>query len=259
MNTFKNREDILIKRTNNQSINLNKMNANNNKSMNSKKTQSSTPYCKVCEDAKQPKHVVTSHSVRKNGVVVCPTLLSQQCRYCHKSGHTVKYCVEQKKRQEQQEHQQRQEEHQRQARQQQQRPILPVQNAYSSLYDSDEEDAPSQEQEQEQEQRSSMTEEDITRWEFQQSINQNNIEAAKARASTNWSGSYAAACLKPKADSAPAPVKQLPAVITAPVKPYIPIYATVKYDPTKPKSWTNYDLYSSDEEDEDEEVEDTAW
>ena len=33
----------------------------------------------------------------------------------------------------------------------------------------------------------------------------------------------------------------------------IPMYATMKYDPSKPKSWTNYDLNSSDEEEDEEE------
>lgn len=49
--------------------------------------------CKVCADAKKPEKVVTSHFTKnKNGVVVCPTLLEQECRYCHKKGHTVKFC-----------------------------------------------------------------------------------------------------------------------------------------------------------------------
>lgn len=43
-------------------------------------------------DANKPKSVYSSHSVRQNGVVVCPTLLSQECKYCHKKGHTVKFC-----------------------------------------------------------------------------------------------------------------------------------------------------------------------
>jgi hypothetical protein len=48
--------------------------------------------CKVCMDANKPKSVYTSHRVKQNGVVVCPTLLSQECKYCHKKGHTVKFC-----------------------------------------------------------------------------------------------------------------------------------------------------------------------
>jgi len=48
--------------------------------------------CKVCMDANKPKEVYSSHRVKQNGVVVCPTLLSQECRYCRKKGHTVKFC-----------------------------------------------------------------------------------------------------------------------------------------------------------------------
>jgi len=35
----------------------------------------------------------TSHWVKdKQGKVCCPTLLSQQCRYCNNHGHTIKFC-----------------------------------------------------------------------------------------------------------------------------------------------------------------------
>jgi len=44
-------------------------------------------------DANKPKSVYSSHNVKQNGVVVCPTLLAQECRYCHKKGHTVKFCA----------------------------------------------------------------------------------------------------------------------------------------------------------------------
>ena len=52
--------------------------------------------CQVCKAAGLPQETVDSHFVRSepgpNGVIVCPTLLSQECRYCHKNGHTPKYC-----------------------------------------------------------------------------------------------------------------------------------------------------------------------
>jgi Nanos RNA binding domain len=49
--------------------------------------------CKVCEDAKMPENVITSHFTKnKDGSVACPTLLNQECRYCYRRGHTVKYC-----------------------------------------------------------------------------------------------------------------------------------------------------------------------
>ena len=51
------------------------------------------PFCKVCFDAGKTD---TAHFVRLNSnpdsPVTCPTLLALQCRYCFKSGHTVKYC-----------------------------------------------------------------------------------------------------------------------------------------------------------------------
>lgn len=50
-------------------------------------------HCKVCEAAKKPMNMVTSHSTRsRDGVTTCPTLLSQECKHCGKKGHTVKYC-----------------------------------------------------------------------------------------------------------------------------------------------------------------------
>jgi len=58
-------------------------------------------YCKVCADAKKPINEVTNHNVKSvKGVVLCPTLLSQECRYCKQSGHTVKFCktLEEKKK-----------------------------------------------------------------------------------------------------------------------------------------------------------------
>jgi hypothetical protein len=60
----------------------------NNTNNNAKK-----PFCKVCFDAGKTD---TAHFVRLNSnpdsPVTCPTLLALQCRYCFKSGHTVKYC-----------------------------------------------------------------------------------------------------------------------------------------------------------------------
>ena len=52
------------------------------------------PFCNVCHNAGKPEEVYTSHFVKDkpNGVVVCPTLLNQKCRYCHEKGHTPKHC-----------------------------------------------------------------------------------------------------------------------------------------------------------------------
>lgn len=55
-----------------------------------------TPFCKVCFDAGKPKDIYTTHFVKDRpgpgGVVVCPTLLSQKCRYCQEPGHTPTHC-----------------------------------------------------------------------------------------------------------------------------------------------------------------------
>ena len=49
--------------------------------------------CKVCVDAGKSQAVYSSHWVKDNsGNVICPTLLSQNCRFCEKRGHTVKFC-----------------------------------------------------------------------------------------------------------------------------------------------------------------------
>jgi hypothetical protein len=69
-------------------------NNNNNK----KYTTKTEPkkYCKVCHDAGKSESEYQSHFIRENAEpnskVVCPTLLSLECRYCSKKGHTVKYC-----------------------------------------------------------------------------------------------------------------------------------------------------------------------
>ena len=51
------------------------------------------PYCKVCHDAGKSESEYTSHWVKdRNNNVTCPTLLSNECRYCFKKGHTAKFC-----------------------------------------------------------------------------------------------------------------------------------------------------------------------
>ena len=53
-------------------------------------------YCKVCHDSGKTEAEYTSHYTRENrdpnSKVTCPILKSLECRYCCKSGHTVKYC-----------------------------------------------------------------------------------------------------------------------------------------------------------------------
>jgi len=59
-------------------------------------TVSVVPFCKVCKDAGKSEKEYSSHFVKSepgtSGKVVCPTLLSLECNYCHGSAHTVKYC-----------------------------------------------------------------------------------------------------------------------------------------------------------------------
>ena len=58
--------------------------------------KSNKPFCKVCFDTGKSEHEYRSHYVKNvpgpNGVVVCPTILSVECRYCKSIGHTVSKC-----------------------------------------------------------------------------------------------------------------------------------------------------------------------
>jgi hypothetical protein len=71
-----------------------------------------TPFCGVCKAAGKPEADYTSHFTKSepgpNGTVVCPTLLEQECRYCHKKGHTPKFCPKIKARDAHSQHQQQQ-------------------------------------------------------------------------------------------------------------------------------------------------------
>jgi hypothetical protein len=59
------------------------------------------PCCKVCVDAGKTEKEYSSHYVKDlNGNVTCPTLLSQECRYCKKKGHTTSHCSILKKQKE---------------------------------------------------------------------------------------------------------------------------------------------------------------
>ena len=54
------------------------------------------PFCTVCRHAGRSESEYTSHFVKDqpgpNGIVVCPLLLRQKCRYCKELGHTPKQC-----------------------------------------------------------------------------------------------------------------------------------------------------------------------
>lgn len=67
------------------------------KSVSSKVVASFKHYCKVCHDSGKPESEYRSHSTREtrdpNSRITCPILLAIECRFCHKNGHTVKYCT----------------------------------------------------------------------------------------------------------------------------------------------------------------------
>jgi hypothetical protein len=103
------------------------------------------PFCKVCHDAGKPESVYNNHFVRSapgpNGKVVCPTLLSLECRYCYKSGHTVKFCpvlMEKNKNQDRAEERERSAIRHSQKKEQKSTVAKPT-NAYDALNVSDEE------------------------------------------------------------------------------------------------------------------------
>ena len=80
--------EILISQQNDGTINQTILKAKMSKNVNAKK-----PYCKVCHDAGKSEKEYTNHWVKDlSGKTTCPTLLSIECRYCSKPGHTIKFC-----------------------------------------------------------------------------------------------------------------------------------------------------------------------
>ena len=63
--------------------------------------QSTTKFCKVCYDAGKEQAAYSNHYVRDRigGNVVCPLILSQNCKYCKEVGHTPSHCPVLQKRQ----------------------------------------------------------------------------------------------------------------------------------------------------------------
>jgi hypothetical protein len=128
------------------------MNANRNSNA---KNNSKKPYCKVCHDAGKSESVYTSHCVKTYNIntgktdTTCPTLLALECRYCYKSGHTVKFCpvLEENKKMDVERARDRAR-HQYHAQAQQQAPVQTQnkpKNAFASLADdSDDEHTPVQ-------------------------------------------------------------------------------------------------------------------
>ena len=70
-------------------------NSNKTGQYNSNKTSqynSNNKFCKICYDAGKDKSVYSSHYVKSDSIVICPTLKATECRYCRKLGHTIKFC-----------------------------------------------------------------------------------------------------------------------------------------------------------------------
>ncbi len=110
---------------------MSKANNNNNKK-----------FCKVCFDSKKPEAMFTSHCVKtRDGTVICPTLLSAECRFCHKTGHTVSKCPVAKKHDKMKASEKKIELEIKNMQSQEQKPTLPKNknNAYAALIDDDEE------------------------------------------------------------------------------------------------------------------------
>ena len=67
-----------------------------NKVQNKGQTQAQTPFCKVCFDSGKSVSEYTSHYPRQSpspqSPVVCPTILSNECSYCHNKGHLPSCC-----------------------------------------------------------------------------------------------------------------------------------------------------------------------
>ena len=51
------------------------------------------PFCGVCQKAGKPESVFRGHFTKSkpgaDGVVICPTILSIECRFCHEKGHSA--------------------------------------------------------------------------------------------------------------------------------------------------------------------------
>jgi hypothetical protein len=67
-----------------------------NKVQNKGQGQAQTPFCKVCFDSGKSVSEYTSHYPRQSpspqSPVVCPTILSNECSYCHDKGHLPSCC-----------------------------------------------------------------------------------------------------------------------------------------------------------------------
>jgi hypothetical protein len=108
-------------------------------------------HCKVCQDAGKTEAEYTSHFTRETADptsrVICPTLLAQECRFCFKKGHTVKYCKRAKESNDRKLHQHNPKPAAIQSTKKQQ-PI--VTNSFAAAFDSEDESSDNENQDQDQ-------------------------------------------------------------------------------------------------------------
>ena len=194
-------------------------------------------YCKVCHDAGKSETEYTSHFIRENrdpcSKVVCPTLLSLECRYCSKKGHTVKYCKNLEKDK-----------------------IAEARQTKSSITNTK---PKSQEKYKQPNNMFSNLESDSEDEEQEQDVKEVKEVEVRAPITSNIK-SYASALLRPALTSKE--VKIAP-IITRQNNDVVPSYNNIKSTYIKNKSWADTDSDSDseleEEKEEKEEVNDSNW
>ncbi len=201
---------------------------------NSKNSSSKKPYCKVCHDAGKPESMYTNHCVKTYNVrtgkteTTCPTLNALECRYCYKSGHTVKFCPvleENKKMDINRARDQARHQHQQQARaqeQEQQKAIRKPMNAYAALADDSDDEV-----------------NEVAVNEVTTNVNVNEVAAVVDEFPTLLKKSYSSVASTPR-----------PPVVLKPA----PVVVLKKEQPAKKKTLSWVEAQADDDSDSDEEV-----
>ena len=200
------------------------------------------PFCKVCCDAGKSESDYTSHYVRSlpdrqgNSKVTCPTLLNTECRYCYELGHTAKFCPVLAARKKDDERREREDQRRtREAQKPAEKPRGPT-NAYNLLRDDSDDET---------ETKKPAVVEDFPA-----------LGAPSQRVATN---SYASAAAKPVPITSAPRQQALPAGFQVLQKGATYEKTEVKVGDHLGKRITNWAEESSDEEDEEEHVDNSAW